>query len=156
MAQKNGVGVDALSAVHEITAKIVASLDLDQTLATIARAMCEVISADIVRCDGGLLVRGDVQTDEPELAVAGVGVSPLQDRVALAERFDLATGEREPRLDALEQLVLVSRAAVLGDELLSGFSGHGRPILGFYAFGTVPSHTRALFRATLAAGGGWT
>ena len=47
MAQKNGVGVDALSAVHEITAKIVASLDLDQTLATIARAMCEVISADI-------------------------------------------------------------------------------------------------------------
>src|SRR3989440_2340975 len=47
MAQKKGVGADALAAVHEIPAKIVASLDLDQTLATIARAMCDCLSADI-------------------------------------------------------------------------------------------------------------
>ena len=47
MSEKNGVGVDALSAVHEITAKIVASLDLDETLASIAKAMCDLLSADI-------------------------------------------------------------------------------------------------------------
>jgi signal transduction histidine kinase len=47
MKEPSGVGVDALSAIHEITAKIVASLDLDQTLATIARAMCEILAADI-------------------------------------------------------------------------------------------------------------
>jgi signal transduction histidine kinase len=45
--ETDGVGVDALSAVHEITAKIVASLDLNETLATIARAMCEVLAADV-------------------------------------------------------------------------------------------------------------
>jgi hypothetical protein len=48
MPENPGVGIDALSAVHEITAKIVASLDLDQTT-TIARAMCEVLSADAAR-----------------------------------------------------------------------------------------------------------
>src|SRR5437868_2753459 len=47
MKEPGGVGADALSAIHEITAKIVASLDLDQTLATIVRAMCEILSADI-------------------------------------------------------------------------------------------------------------
>jgi signal transduction histidine kinase len=44
---KAGVDVDALAAIHEITAKIVASLDLDETLATIAKAICEVLSCDI-------------------------------------------------------------------------------------------------------------
>jgi len=47
MPKKPGVSVTALSAMHEITAKIVASLDLDETLATIARAMCEILPADI-------------------------------------------------------------------------------------------------------------
>src|SRR5436309_7596544 len=47
MSEKNGVGVDALSAVHEITAKTVASLDLDETLASIAKAMWDLLSADI-------------------------------------------------------------------------------------------------------------
>lgn len=47
MEQKTGVGIDALAAIHEITAKIVASLDLDETLATIARAICEVLACDI-------------------------------------------------------------------------------------------------------------
>jgi GAF domain-containing protein len=40
-------GVDALSSVHEITARIVASLDLDETLGAIARAMTQVLPADI-------------------------------------------------------------------------------------------------------------
>lgn len=48
MTEKTGgVGVDALSALHEITAKIVADLDLDQTLGTIARAMGDLLSADV-------------------------------------------------------------------------------------------------------------
>lgn len=47
MTAKQSVGLDALSALHEVTAKIVASLDLDQTLGTIARAMCEILDADI-------------------------------------------------------------------------------------------------------------
>ena len=47
MHQQTGVGVDALAAIHDITAKIVASLDLDETLATIARAICEVLACDI-------------------------------------------------------------------------------------------------------------
>jgi len=40
--------VDPLASVHEITAQIVESLDLDETLAAIARAISQVISADIV------------------------------------------------------------------------------------------------------------
>src|SRR3989440_3859123 len=59
---------------------------------------------------GGLLVWRDVEADQPELAVARVGVGALQNRVALPERLDLAPGQREPRLDALEQAVLVPRA----------------------------------------------
>jgi signal transduction histidine kinase len=47
VSENRGIGVDALAALHEITAKIVASLDLDQTLATIARAMTEILDADI-------------------------------------------------------------------------------------------------------------
>ena len=47
MTEKGEVGTDALTAVHEITAKIVASLDLDETLASVARAMCDVLRADV-------------------------------------------------------------------------------------------------------------
>ena len=47
MSENRAIGVDALSALHDITAKIVATLELDQTLATIARAMTELIDADI-------------------------------------------------------------------------------------------------------------
>lgn len=47
MQDKNGVGADAVAAVHDITAKIVASLDLDETLMTIAKAICQVIDADV-------------------------------------------------------------------------------------------------------------
>jgi signal transduction histidine kinase/putative methionine-R-sulfoxide reductase with GAF domain len=39
--------IDPLSSVYEITARIVQSLDLDETLAAIAKAMTEVLSADI-------------------------------------------------------------------------------------------------------------
>src|SRR4051812_47655595 len=38
---------DALAAFHEISARIVASLDLDETLLAIARSATKVIDADI-------------------------------------------------------------------------------------------------------------
>src|SRR5689334_9999131 len=65
------------------------------------------VAVRVVRGDRGLLVCGDVEPDEPELAAARVREGPLQDRVALAERLDLAPGQGEPGLDALEQVVLV-------------------------------------------------
>jgi signal transduction histidine kinase len=47
LKESTRVGVDALTALHDITAKIVASLDLDETLASIARAVCELLTCDI-------------------------------------------------------------------------------------------------------------
>ncbi len=47
MAGTQPTGIDPLSSVHEITARIVESLDLDETLAAIAKAITEVLSADI-------------------------------------------------------------------------------------------------------------
>jgi signal transduction histidine kinase len=47
VTENRAVGIDALSALHEVTAKIVASLDLKEVLASIARAMCEILDADI-------------------------------------------------------------------------------------------------------------
>ena len=77
------------------------------------------IAVGVVWLGGRLLVGWDVEPDEPELAVASVGVRPLQDGVPLAQRLDLAAAEREPRLDPLEQVVLVPRAAVVRDQLLA-------------------------------------
>ena len=57
-----------------------------------------------------LLVGGDVQADEPELAVAHLAVRLRERRAALAERLDLGAGQHEPGLDAIEQVVLVRAA----------------------------------------------
>jgi hypothetical protein len=76
------------------------------------------VAVGVVRLDRRLLIGRDVKADEPELAVAGVGVGPLQGRLALAERLDLASGQDDARLDALEEVVLVPRTAVFGDQLL--------------------------------------
>jgi len=82
------------------------------------------IAIRVVRGDGGLLVGRYVEPDEPELAVARVGVGALQGRLALAQGLDLAPGQREARLDALEQVVLMPRAAVLRDQLLALWLRH--------------------------------
>ena len=110
------------------------------------------VAVRVVRLDRGLLVRRDVQADEPELAVARVRVGALQDGVALAQRLDLAAVQHEPGLDALEEVVVVPRAAVLGDQLL----GRGCADCRSARFVTAAlGHARS-FAATLTAGGGWT
>src|SRR5581483_7092823 len=69
--------------------------------------------------DVALLVRGDVGPDEPGLAVADVGVRLVQSDPAVAEGLDLRSRQLKPGLETLEQLVVVPRAAILGEQLLS-------------------------------------
>ena len=57
-------GSEALAAFHEISALIVSSLDLDETLLTIARAATHVLDADV-----GAIFLPD---DEPGLVARGV------------------------------------------------------------------------------------
>src|SRR5207302_7097265 len=59
----NGARSEALAAFHEISARLVSSLDLDETLVAIARAATQVLLADIGAIflpdgDGRLAVRG--------------------------------------------------------------------------------------------------
>src|SRR5919201_4005397 len=82
------------------------------------------VAVGLVWLDRGLRVRGDVCADEPELAVARLGVGATQAGLPLAERLDLAAGEDETRFDALEQVVLVPRAAVVRDQLLPRLLRH--------------------------------
>ena len=65
-----------------------------------------------------LAVLGDVRADEPGLAVADLAVRALEVRLALAQRLDLGPDEREARLDAIGEVVVVSRPAVVDDQLV--------------------------------------
>src|SRR5215210_3835337 len=80
------------------------------------------VAVRIVARGAGLVVRGDVRPHEPELAVAHVAVRALEVRLPRTERLHLCPGEHETGLEPVEQVVVVPRAAVLGDQLLS--SGH--------------------------------
>src|ERR1041385_8245068 len=124
------------AALRDLRGQLVDLAAVEQQLAVAIR---------VVRGDRGLLVRGDVEPDQPELAVARVRVRALEDRMSLAEGLDLASGQGEPRLDALEQLVLVPRAAVLCDQLLALGLRHA-PIVGVELSapfsGTCVTHTR--------------
>src|SRR3954453_10196899 len=66
-----------------------------------------------------LVVRRDRGAVQPELAVAHVRVRLHERRAALTQRLHLAAGEDDARLEAVEQLVLVPRLAVLRDHLLA-------------------------------------
>ena len=101
--------------------------DREATLGYLRRELVDLAAVEqelavavrVVRLDRRLLERRDVEADEPELAVAWVGIGALEDRVAAAQRLDLAARECEPRLDALEEVVFVPRTAVLRDQLLA-------------------------------------
>jgi hypothetical protein len=69
-------------------------------------------------------VLGDVQADEPRLAVAHLGVRLLERRLALTERLHLGPGQHEAGLDPIEEVEVVPRAAVLDDQLFSLRLGH--------------------------------
>ena len=70
-----------------------------------------------------LLVRRDVHLLEPELAALAARVRLGDRRPALPQRLDLRTGQDDARLEALLDVIVVTRAAVAGDGLLSSGCG---------------------------------
>src|SRR6266566_2986379 len=77
------------------------------------------VAIGIVVGEVPLRVFGDVRADEPELAVADVSECALQRCLAVPERLHLRTGQHEPSLEPVEQVVVVPRTAILGDRLLA-------------------------------------
>src|SRR5205823_7353792 len=79
---------------------------------------------------GPVAVRADVAAEEPALVVPDGRVRVLEGHLAGAERLHLRAAQHQPRLDGLEDLVLVPRAPVGGaGALLSapvGLTGHVR------------------------------
>src|SRR5207245_2460157 len=66
-----------------------------------------------------LLVRGDVQTLQPHLAPPHATEAVHERGVSSAERLHLVARELDPALETLEQLVVMSRTTVAGDDLLA-------------------------------------
>src|SRR5579871_2820268 len=66
-----------------------------------------------------LRVLRHVETEEPALAVTHLGVRLLQRRLPAAQRLDLRPLQNETGFEPVAEVVLVARAAVLDDELLS-------------------------------------
>ncbi len=62
-----------------------------------------------------MVVGGDLDPVQPRLAVPDVRVRLRERRPAVAERLDLGARQHQARLDPLEQLIVVPRAAVVGD-----------------------------------------
>ena len=77
------------------------------------------VALGLVVLDPGLVVGVDVRADEPGLTLADVRVGLLEADLALPERLDLAPGQHDARLEALEEVVVVPRLAVLGDRFLA-------------------------------------
>src|SRR5262245_10914989 len=90
----------------------------------------------------GLRILGDVGADEPYLAVPHLGMGLLQARLARAQGLHLRAHEREPGLEALEELVLMPGTTVLRDRLCPGTPRHAR-ILGWPAARPMTSKPRA-------------
>src|SRR4030095_10862088 len=74
-----------------------------------ARTLGEMVKA------AGLQVFGHVGVDQPYLAAARIGVGFPDARLALAQRLDLAAGERNAGLEYLADFVIEARLAVVGD-----------------------------------------
>ena len=70
-----------------------------------------------------LLVGRDVRADQEQLAAAGDGVGLADVAAAVAQRLDLGSGQREAGLDPFEDMKVVPRLAVLGDQF-SGCVSH--------------------------------
>ncbi len=69
-------------------------------------------------------VLGDGGADEPGLAVADVGIRLSELDVPVAGRLHLGASQDYARLEALDELVVASRAAVLRDQLRPVLLGH--------------------------------
>ena len=82
------------------------------------------VAIGVVVRDVALVVDGDVRADEPDLAVADVGVGLLERRPPVAQGLHLGAGEDEPGLDPLEQVVVVPSPPVVHNQLFACFPGH--------------------------------
>src|SRR5262249_44007667 len=72
----------------------------------------------------GRAVRADVDAHQEELIAEEPGVGVLQVAPAVAERLHLAADERQPRLQAFVEMVLVEGPPVDGDDAVSGLVAH--------------------------------
>src|SRR4051812_20412888 len=82
------------------------------------------IPVGLVIRDVSLRVLVDVGADQPDLAVAQVRVRLGERDPAVAEGLDLGAGQLQARFEAVQQVVVMPRTAILGDRLDSGRSGH--------------------------------
>src|SRR6188508_2685018 len=80
------------------------------------------VAVGLVIRDVPLRVLVDVSSDEPDLALAHVRERPRKVGAAGAQRLHLRARERDARLVALEQVVVVPRSPVLCDQF--GPAGH--------------------------------
>jgi hypothetical protein len=63
-------------------------------------------------------IRGDMGVQQPELTVSGTGVGVFKVDPAATDGLYLGAGEDQPRLHALQDMVVVIRLAVDGDYFL--------------------------------------
>src|SRR5881397_1740306 len=78
-------------------------------------------------------VGADVRAHQEELLAEEAGVGVLQVRAVVAQRLDLAAGQHETRLEALEDVVVVEGPAVLRDVPLAGLLRHPVALMGISA-----------------------
>ena len=66
-----------------------------------------------------LVVDRDVGADQPGLPLADIRVGLLERGPAVPKGLHLCAGQHDPRLDPLEQVVVVPRSAVVDDQMLA-------------------------------------
>src|SRR6266446_2567119 len=66
-----------------------------------------------------LVVDRDVGADQPGLPLADIRVGLLERGPAVPKGLHLCAGQHDPRLDPLEQMVVVPRSAVVDDQMLA-------------------------------------
>src|SRR5215475_11687014 len=102
-------------ALLDLPAQLVELAAVQQELALTLRVMAEL---------AGGAVRADVDAHQEELVAEEAGVGVLQVDAAVAERLHLAPDERQPRLQALVEMVLVEGPPVDGDVAVAGLVAH--------------------------------
>src|SRR3989454_3520515 len=78
-------------------------------------------------------VGADVRAHQEELLAEEARVGILQLRAVVAQRLDLAAGQHQPGLEALEDVVVVKGPAVLRDVPLAGLLRHPAALSGISA-----------------------
>src|SRR5262245_10000123 len=108
-------------ALLDLPAQLVELAAVQQELALTLRVVAEL---------AGGAVRADVDAHQEELVAEEAGVGVLQVDAAVAERLHLAPDERQARLQALVEMVLVEGPPVDGDVAVSGLVAHSADVPG--------------------------